>query len=126
MVMFPEAGMIRLTSTAKPIGGAMHRSRWRDHASQGGDHLGGLGDRGRQVQRQAVGGARAEPVGRESHADALMRPVGVVVAAKSVDRGLGVSHRPERRMLVQQFPPQAQMEPFDLPGGRRDRGLVSR
>src|SRR4051794_34214645 len=102
IVMFPEVGTTRVTSTASPIGGATTGAGGGGSgAGRAGTMSAGGDQRRRQLQRQAISGVRVKPVGREGHADALMRPVGVVVTAEGVDRGLGVGHRRERRLLVQ-------------------------
>jgi len=51
-----------------------------------------------------------------------VRSVGVVGPCELVDRGLGGGPRPERLVIIEQFPAQREVEAFDLAGrGRRRR-----
>jgi hypothetical protein len=52
-----------------------------------------------------------------------VRPVGVVVLAPGIERGLQVLDGAERAVVVEQFVLQRLVQPFNLPGRGRRRGL---
>ncbi len=64
-----------------------------------------------------------EAIGGESHVEGLVRPVGVVVVAERVDRGLGGVDVGPNGDVVKQFSAQGLVEAFHLARGRGSGGL---